>query len=134
MQFVGNRFRTMAPLKRKGPRSGAPDGVDEWLVEVAVTSLVGDWDTLLVKVEVIVLVEASTSGTSSIASTAALAPRGSLCAGGPNTGAKMEVKWRNEIEGRGQTSQVRDGIKTHHIALSQKQVWRCDGLTACLAH
>ncbi len=30
MQFVGNRFRTTAPLKRKGPGYGVPDGVGEW--------------------------------------------------------------------------------------------------------
>ena len=30
MQFVGNRFRTVAPLKRKGRRDRVPDGVGEW--------------------------------------------------------------------------------------------------------
>ena len=30
MQFVGNRFRTIAPLKRKGPGYGVPDRVGEW--------------------------------------------------------------------------------------------------------
>ena len=31
MQFVGSRFRAMAPLKRKGPGYGVPDGVGERL-------------------------------------------------------------------------------------------------------
>ena len=31
VQFVGNRFRTVAPLKRKGPGYGVPDRVGEWL-------------------------------------------------------------------------------------------------------
>ena len=30
MQFVGHRFRTVAPLKRKGPGYGVPDRVGEW--------------------------------------------------------------------------------------------------------
>ena len=30
MQFVGHRFRTIAPLKRKGPGYGVPDRVGEW--------------------------------------------------------------------------------------------------------
>ena len=30
VQFVGNRFRTVAPLKRKGPGYGVPDRVGEW--------------------------------------------------------------------------------------------------------
>ena len=30
MQFVGNRFRTIAPLERNGPGYGVPDGVGEW--------------------------------------------------------------------------------------------------------
>ena len=30
MHFVGNRFRTVAPLKRKAPRRGVRDGVGEW--------------------------------------------------------------------------------------------------------
>ena len=30
VQNVGNRFRTVAPLKRKGPAYRAPDGVVEW--------------------------------------------------------------------------------------------------------
>jgi hypothetical protein len=30
VQFVGNRFRTIAPLKRKGPGYGVPDRVGEW--------------------------------------------------------------------------------------------------------
>ena len=40
MQFVGNRFRTSAPLKRKGPRYGVPDGVGVWFEwrQVAQTS------------------------------------------------------------------------------------------------
>ena len=31
MQFVGNRFRSVAPLKRKGPGYGVADRVGEWL-------------------------------------------------------------------------------------------------------
>ena len=30
MQFVGNRCRAVAPLKRKGPGYGVADGVGEW--------------------------------------------------------------------------------------------------------
>ena len=30
VQNVGNRFRTIAPLKRKGPGYGVPDRVGEW--------------------------------------------------------------------------------------------------------
>ena len=30
MQFVGNRFLTLAPLKRKGQGYGVPDRVGEW--------------------------------------------------------------------------------------------------------
>ena len=30
VQFVGNRFRTIAPLKRKGRGYGVPDRVGEW--------------------------------------------------------------------------------------------------------
>ena len=30
MQFVGNRFRTLAPLKRKGRGYGVPARVGEW--------------------------------------------------------------------------------------------------------
>ena len=31
MQFVGNRLRTTAPLRRKGPGYGVPGRVGEWL-------------------------------------------------------------------------------------------------------